>query len=206
MGRPRHIYGSLTVTQVRHTGISLRVDSVNPTGVSYKVQNADETIVSSFLISGTGSHTLDLNGVPPDRTTQRLTLLANEGGYWVIQKQTEALLDDTPVIMAKVSASSSIAATSAMVRWEQPYDGAVYEVRVFDYAPTGLDSVPTQLKPNDLVSNSNGERGVIVSDLQMDSEHWVVVIATELNASGVEEKIMVQPLNFTTSAGAVFIV
>ena len=189
--------GILTLNQAQHTTLSLDVQSFSASEATYYVANEDSSIrTANFNLTGEVTHTVDIRGLGVN-STHRFSLFREEHGNWA--KQSDYL----EVATKAISAATSVASTSALVKWDQGYANAVYELNIYDTAPEN-DSVPILVKENTDISISRGVRSSIITGLEMETPYWGLITVAETNASGVVEKILVRPFNFDTSAGAVF--
>lgn len=194
--------GVLSLKQAKHTTVSFNVQNFSSSPANYYVTSQDNSFVSSrFSMDGNVSREIEVQGLSPN-SKHVFSLFRSESGMWT--KQTASgLQDHVPVITKAISAGTSVASASAQVKWEEGYEGAMYEVNIFDEAP-GSGSTPMQITPDDEIGNSDGTRSVIVTGLEKETEYWGTITVAENVASGGTQKIMIRPFSFTTSAGAVF--
>lgn len=195
--------GVLSLKQAKHTTVSFNVQNFSSSTTSYYVANQDNSFVSSrFSMNDEDvSREIEVQGLSPN-SKHVFSLFRAEYGQWI--KQTASgLQDHVPVITKAISAGTSVASASAQVKWEEGYEGALYEMSIFDEAPTS-GSTPMQITPNDEIVDSDGTRSVIVTGLEKETEYWGNITVAENLASGGTQKIQIGTFSFTTSAGAVF--
>ena len=195
--------GIVSLQQARYSTATFTIQNFSSRDTHYYIANEDESIKSSNISFSAGNSTknVDLNGFNIN-STSKIFLKRAESGRWVTQTSGEGILDHVVLTMKNITMSTSVASTSAMIQWDNGYDGAIYELSLFDNGDQ--EAVPIDVKANGDISSSEGKRIAILTDLEMETPYWGTITVTETNASGVDEKMVIQPFNFETSAGAVF--
>lgn len=192
----------ITLNLARHTEIYYNLHNMSTQGLtSYYVANANESIRSSDISMEQGIQDMWLRGFTAG-STHNISLFRKENGIWVKQQAGDGLVENITVTTKSASISTSVASTSALIKWNEGYEGALYEINVYYSAPSGTDIVPDEIISSDDISNSGGQSSAIITGLEMDSSYWAILAVTETNTSGVPEKVLLRPFNFDTSAGA----
>ena len=195
----------ISLNLVKHTELSYSLHKFSSqTSTTYYVANEDESVRSNDFSTGQAITNLWLRGFAPG-STHNLSLFRKENGSWVKQEAGEGLVEHIAITTKDVSVSTSVATTSALIQWNEGYDGANYELNLYYSAPSGPEVVPDEIIQDGDITNSGGLRSAIITGLTMDTPYWGMLTVTEFNASNVPGKILLQPFNFDTSAGATLI-
>ena len=187
----------LSLQQARYTTATFAIQSHATRDSTYYIANEDESIKSSSISLTAGTKkTVELTGFDIN-STNKIFLKRSEGG-WV----TQGL--DLVFSAKSVTVSTSVASSSSMIQWGQGYNGAAYELSVFD-VPPGADTMAIEVYTNaNLKTNADGVRSGIITDLDKETSYWGEITVAEANASGVVENILIKSFKFETSAGAMF--
>ena len=197
--------GFISLTLAKHTEVSYALHQFSSqTPSTFYVANEDESVRSNDFSTSMSITNMWLRGINPG-STHNLSLFRKENGAWVKQEAGEGLVEHITITTQDASVSTSVATTSAMLQWNEGYDGANYEVNLFYSAPSGSAVVPDEIIQNGDITNSSGLRSAIITGLTMDTPYWATLTVTESNVSNVPEKILLQSFNFDTSAGATLI-
>lgn len=199
--------GSLSLSQAKHTVVTLRVDNSSSGEATYYVADESNTFkTGNFKLTGQVSRDVEIRGLSPSRR-YKFCLFRRELGRWIKQVFGPSLLDYLTVDTKKFNVSTSVASESALVKWDQAYKGASYELSVYDKAPSSKDGgpKPLQVKADSAIGESSGgKRGVVVSGLAKETGYFGVVTVSEKTASGETRSVVLGQFQFATSAGAVF--
>lgn len=197
-------YSILTLGEARHTGFTLNIQNFSDiSATNYRIANEDaSTIWATKTLAAGETASVDIYGFQPG-STHKLFLQRAEQGVWNNQKFGDGLLDHLAVTAKSVSLVTSVATTSALFQWDKAYDGASYEISIYDEAPDA-ETVPIQIKTNNELAISGDQLSAVFTGLVEETPYWGTITVLESNTSGVSEKILVKPFNFDTSAGAAF--
>lgn len=194
--------GILGLNLSRHTTVSMNAQGFSSGVSTYYIANEDESVRSAnFTMTDTEARDVELRGIELG-STHKFSLYRAEFGRWIKQTSSNDL-DHVTVTSQVLSTATSVASSSAMIQFEGGYDQALYEISIFDVAPSD-GTTPIQVKSNNEISNDGGLRSVVITGLEQDTPYWGTITVSETNSSGVVEKIPVKPFNFSTSAGATF--
>ncbi len=195
----------ISLDLVKHTEVSYDLHNMSSQdSTTFYVANENEYIRSIDFSTGQEITNLSLRGFRPG-STHNLSLFRKENGVWVKQEAGGGLLEHLAVTTKEVSASTSVASRSSMIQWDEGYSGASYGITLFDIVPDGDRSAAVQTLVSNDITNTGGLRSAIITGLDMATQYWGVITATESNTSNVPEDIAVGMFTFTTSAGATLI-
>jgi hypothetical protein len=201
--------GYLTLIQARHTNMSLEAHTFSSSDSRYIVANAESPSAatkssSEFTLSGDVTHTAELRGLAYN-SPYKMYLFRVEYGTWIKQTFPNGLGDHLAVNTKNLAPETSVASTSALVKWEEGYTGADYQLLIFDTDPEQNEEGPAvQTKANTQISTAGSARSSVITGLSMETRYWAGVLVTETTASGVAQKYPLRLFTFETSAGAVF--
>ncbi|CAB1099552.1 unnamed protein product [Ectocarpus sp. CCAP 1310/34] len=197
-------YGVLTLEQARYTNLTFNIQNFSTVPAThYRITNEDaSTIWATKALSPGETASVEIAGFQPG-STHKMFLQRAEQGVWNNQLQGNGLLDNINVAAKSLTATTSVATTSAMIQWDRAYDAAEYEISLYDVAPD-TDTVPIKAKTNGELSTSGVQLSAVFTGLAKEKPCWGKITALETNTSGVAEKMLVKPFTFETSAGAVF--
>lgn len=186
-----HRSGVLTLAEATHTSMLLNVQVFNPQTNSFYIESDDESIYSRFdRNSGDDAWTVEVADLDPG-SSQFLSLYRAEFGEWVKQGELSAATKS-------ISPSISVGPGSATVQWEEGYEGAIYEVSIYDEDP-GVDTLPIQVIGSVDQISQNSVRSALVTGLMPMVSYWGTITVYETNIEGIVEKIEVNNFSFQTS-------
>lgn len=200
------VYAPFSVADVGYTNVLMTLENLNDTDTSYYFNTAVGS-GGGFSVPGGNTTTRYVDGLSPG-TTYNITLRQHEHGNWVLQKTPTGLLYFSQSTLGVPNVSLSIGSSTVMLKWNQGYENATYEMEVFNnFIGQGGSSViiyqDGQISgPGSLAGT---ERSVIVTSLAKGSKFHYVLRVKELNRSGAYVLKELTKADFTTSTGATLI-
>lgn len=197
----------LSEVRVQDTVATLRVQWFSKMRAVYQIRTADNGIKTPlFHTNGPGTTDVEVPNLSPGKA-YKLILERVESGVWTTQKWNDMKQDHITIVVPMVtSVTTSVASTSALVKWDhdQSAGESEYAVQIFDKAPAeGAEPLLVYGKDTvKLESNGNNSKthSVLVSGLTKTTSYFGVLLSVGENNTLRK----VTDFTFETSALAVF--
>lgn len=202
-----HIYAPYSVKNVGHTNILMELENPADENASFYFRSNIKGGHGGFALNNLQTSTRYVDNLSPGVSYQ-VHLNRYEHGAWIAQKTGTGLAHLTRTTVGVPAVSTSTGSSTVMLKWNQGYANANYEIEVFSGSVGGGGS--SEILYQDAQISGSGslagtERSVIVASLTKGSTFHYVLKVKELNRSGANILTELTKSDFTTSVGATLV-